>query len=177
MDLSQFSQIMSGLVQKYGKSVFDDTKCRLIFDEVQHLSPQALQECVDFFIGEDIKAKLSDFKTHARRYGGASGNTCNICEGTGWDRRRYENYLGLDENGFMKFESDVPDRCRCVGGRDGLFERIEKDYSTWRGQVDHLNEVWFGRKSEEPQNKVLKTYVDSVYKKLPDIQTHDEDFF
>lgn len=66
MNYREFTDCMDPVVQKFGKVAFDDHKIELIWKTVQNLDTDTLRAYVDqFIIGEDHRAKLSDFKNLA----------------------------------------------------------------------------------------------------------------
>ena len=68
MTYPEFEPIMMPMRDKWGKYAFDGTKFDLVFQEVKDLLPSQFRRIVAYFLGEDVKAKVSDFKRSAQFY-------------------------------------------------------------------------------------------------------------
>lgn len=119
MNVREFQDIMRPLVNKFGKISYDTRKLELIFDVVRDLPQTTLLQIVNGFIGEDIRAKLSDFKTESRRLhtqqtSSQTGHTCPWCDNKGWVVPKH-----------LKVGSQLrPIRCECAGGVASLVGRL-----------------------------------------------------
>lgn len=61
MTHSECMDLMRPLVTKFGSTVFDSEKLNMIFENCQDLTYFEFKKIVRYFVGEDVRAKISDF--------------------------------------------------------------------------------------------------------------------
>jgi len=85
MNFQEFEFEMNKLRKKFGDKLFDATKLDLIFKETRHLSQFHFQRIVEKFVGEDVRAKLSDFRVESNGFKRFDRSAqCLACRSDGW---------------------------------------------------------------------------------------------
>lgn len=87
MNRAEFIQIIAPLRDKFGKAAFDSQKIEILYEELKSYSAGDVSRTVAHFIGEDVRAKVSDFRKHLARRAPKDARTnfkCHLCKDSGF---------------------------------------------------------------------------------------------
>ena len=106
MNYSEYSDEMLRMRKKFGKAIIDDDKIMLAWRFSRTVSLEAFTRVVNYFIGEDVKPKLSDIRIAVSSARIDLSEKCQYCSDSGW----------IITNVDKVSEPIKTQRCLCCGG-------------------------------------------------------------